>query len=335
MNRWSAILSALDTPGSIVLTSHVNPDGDALGSELALAAWLRRRGRTVHIVNADAPGTRYAFLDPRGECEVYEPARHDSLIAAAAVLVILDVSRWDRLGLPGDAFARAAAVRICIDHHVVDGEVPVDHALVDTSAAATGELIFDLIETSGDTVSAAMALPLYVAVMTDTGSFRYANTTPATHRIVAELLRFPIETAEVYEQVYGTSSEARLRLMGEVLSGMEVHAGGALVLLSVTREAVARSGAAPSDIEGFAELGRTLETCRAAAVLTEQAGGRVKVSLRSRGTVDIGPAARALGGGGHPQAAGAVLEGSLTEVRARVTAALTSLLESGASPGTA
>lgn len=332
MSRWTNILAALETPGSIVITSHVNPDGDALGSELAAAAWLRRRGRTVHIINSDPPGARYQFLDPTRLCEPFDPARHDALLASAGVVLILDVARIDRLGRVGEALARCPAVTICIDHHVLEEEAPVDHALIDTAAAATGELIFELIHEAGSRIDAEMALALYVAIMTDTGSFRYGNTSPNTHRIAAELLRFPIDTAGIFESVYGTSSAARLRLMGEVLATMDVRADGQIILLTVARDAVRRCGATSADSEGFVELGRTLESCRAAVVLSEQEGDAFKVSLRSRGALDIGRVARKLGGGGHPQAAGAVLTGSLNDVRERVLAELVAAL-AAAAPG--
>lgn len=322
MNRWTPILAALDTPGPIVVTSHINPDGDALGSELAFAAWLRGRGRDVRIVNADAPGARYGFLDPDGLCEVYDAARHDALLAGAAVAVILDVCRWDRIGRVGEVLERGRALRVCIDHHRAEAPVPVQVQLIDTTAAATGELIFELITSAGDPVDATTALALYVAIMTDTGSFRYANTTPRTHAIAGELLRHPLDTAGLYEAIYGQSSEPRLRLTGEVLGGLQVEAAGSVVLLTVTQEMLRRLGAVAADTEGLAELGRTLEGCRVAAAFTEQADGRVKVSLRSRGVLDVARVAGRFGGGGHPGAAGILLEGPLARVREQVGAAL-------------
>ena len=322
MNRWTPILDALETPGPIVVTSHINPDGDALGSELAFAAWLRGRGREVRIINADAAGPRYAFLDPEGLCEAFDPARHDALLAGAGVAVILDVCRWDRLGRVGDGLARSGALLICIDHHVAESPVPVQVQLIDTAAAATGELVHELIQAAGGTIDAAMARSLYVAVMTDTGSFRYANTTPRTHAIAADLLRHPLDTAGLYDAVYGQNSEPRLRLMGEVLGGLELQADSQVVLLTVTREMLSKVGASPADSEGLAELGRTLEGCRAAAALTEQPDGRIKVSLRSRGGLDVARVAGGLGGGGHPGAAGILMEGPLSAARERVAAAL-------------
>lgn len=322
MSRWTPVLDVLDTPGPIVVTAHINPDGDALGSELALAAWLEARGRDVRIVNADAAGPRYAFLDPAGRCETYDPARHDACLAGAAVAVILDVCRWDRLGAVGEALARGRARRVCIDHHVAEAPVPVEAQLIDTTAAATGELIYDLVTGTGGTIDAGMALALYVALMTDTGSFRYANTTPRTHAIAGELLRHPIDTAAVYDTIYGQSSGPRLRVMGEALQALDVRGEGAVVLLTVTAAALARLGATPADTEGLAELGRTLEGCRAAASFVEQADGRIKVSLRSRGTLDVARVAGPLGGGGHAGAAGILLPGPLPEARERVAEAL-------------
>lgn len=362
MIDWTPVRELLDEPGLCLITTHINLDGDALGCELALALWLEARGRPARIVNSEPVPPRYAFLDPRGACEVYDPARHDGPIAAASLTVILDVSRWNRLGAVGDALAASKAPRICIDHHPEEGPIPADVAIVDPTAAATGELLFEMMtggrlapvaDTArasrvGDAPRAApagagapappadrladdMARALYVAVMTDTGSFRHSNTTTRTHRIAAELLRHPIDTAGIFEEAYGSSSEPRLRLLGEALAAMEIQAGGAIALLVVTGEMMARLGAGPADTEGFAEFARGMRNCEAAAVLTEVAPDQVKVSLRSRHRVNVNRVASALGGGGHARAAGIAWEGTLADARAAVVAALLKALD--APPG--
>lgn len=328
MIDWTTFFSLLDGAGvpaaplSCVLTTHINPDGDAIGSELALAGWLEARGHAVRIVNSDPVPARYCFLDPEGRVETWDPDRHAEAIRSAGLAIILDVGRYDRLGAVGAALDPFHGRRICIDHHPVEVAIEVDLAIIDPTASATGELLFEMMAASDRPPDATIARALYVAVMTDTGSFRYGNTTSRTHRIAAELLQYPVDTAGIYETIYERSREARLRLLGHTLLNMEVLAGGAVVLLSITQENMRQVGSAQGDAEGFVEIARGMDGCRIAAVFTEIVPGQVKVSLRSKGTVDVNRLARKWGGGGHRNAAGIPAQPGFDSVRAAVALAL-------------
>jgi phosphoesterase RecJ-like protein len=319
---WKPLLAALEAPGTIVLTSHVSPDGDALGSEAGLALWLTRRGRRVRVLNADPVPDRYDFL---GEMFPLETIGATADTGDPAAVVVLDVSRWDRLGAAGEALAKSTAPRLCIDHHPGGADFDTRAAVIAPDRAATGELLFEMMDAAGDPPRGNEAAALYVAILTDTGSFRYANTSPRTHRIAARLIESGVDPSVLYDLVYSRSSVARHRLFGEALLVLETP-HPALVTTEVTRAAMDRVGATTADTEGLSEYLRATRGCRAAAVFTEAAPGRIKVSLRSRGTLDVNAVARRFGGGGHVNAAGIPAEGTLADVRTRVTAALVEAL---------
>jgi phosphoesterase RecJ-like protein len=319
---WTPLLGLLEPARTIAITSHVNPDGDALGSELGLARWLRRRGKEVRIVNSDPVPERYDFLDPDGLVETFDPVRHADLGTGTDLLVVVDVSRWDRIGPVGSVFGGDGGRRACIDHHPGAVDFPTAADVVAPDRAATGELIVELVAAAGDVPDRAMAEALYVAIMTDTGSFRHASTTPHTHRVAAELLATGIDPSELYDLTWSRNSETRMRVIGEAYRTFERRADGRLVVAAFDASRLRELNATPADAEGLAEMLRGVQDCRASAVFIETAPGEVKVSLRSRGAVDVNAVARRFGGGGHVNAAGIPARGTLPAVRAEVTAAL-------------
>lgn len=320
---WEAIAEALDANDRFLVTTHVNPDGDGLGAELGLWAYLRSRGKDARILNPDPLPPRYAFLAEEGEYEVYDPAVHDPVIEAAQVVIVLDISRWGRLAALGEKLSRCRALKVCIDHHPFEANGMADLYAVDLGASATGQLVYEMIRDRGHEVDRRMALGFYVSILTDTGSFRYSNSDPRAHRAAAELLPLGLDPYELYESVYGNSSLPRVRLLGEALISMRVEAEGRLFLLVLTRDMMARSGAIPSDTEGFVDIPRSIVGCEGVALLMEHEGGEVKLSLRSRSRIDVNRVAVALGGGGHVRASGATLDGPLEDAVERVVAELT------------
>lgn len=324
--HWQPILDALDAAKSIVITSHINPDGDALGSEIGLARWLDTRGRRARIVNADPVPDRYDFLDRTGRVETFDPVRHAALAAETDLLVVVDVSRWDRIGRVGEVFDQSAMPRLCIDHHPGAPDFAALASVVAPSYAATGELIVELMAAAGDKPDRATAEALYVAIMTDTGSFRHASTTPRTHRIAADLLATGIDPSELFDLTWNRNSEVRMRVIGEAYRTFERRANGKLVVAAFSAASLHQLNATPADAEGLAEMLRSVVGCLVSAVFTESAPGEVKVSLRSRGKLDVNAVARLFGGGGHVNAAGIPAVGNLDEVRAQVVAALESSL---------
>ncbi len=325
---WSEIIHLIKNHQSFVLSSHVNPDGDAIGSELALAGHLLRLGKQVTILNSDPLPVNFRFLDPRRMVRRFSPVRHTPVIQTAEVIFVLDTSGgWSRLGSVGEALAAAGAVKACIDHHP-DPTDFVDLAVVDTDAAATGELIYELLKEMGAELSLTMAHALYTAIVTDTGSFRFPKTSPRTHRITADLLAAGVDSFFVYRQIYEQHALNRIRLKGQVMASIQTTAGGQIAYYSLAGSILKACGVAVSDLDGFASLGQEIGGVRIVIFCLESSRSRVKVSLRSDGTVAINRLAAEYGGGGHPAAAGATVTGRpmeevLVEVVAKATALLT------------
>jgi len=209
----------------------------------------------------------------------------------------------------------------CIDHHVSVGELPAGARYIDSEAAATGELVFELAVANDWPLTQPAARGLYVAILTDTGGFRFSNTRPRTLRIAAELLEAGVDPEEIYLEVYARAPEGRPRLFAEALQTLVVEPEVGLAWVTVPPGAIERLGVSSDDLDGVVEFPRSIEGVRMALLFREVSQGRIKVSLRSVGDVDVAAFAKPFGGGGHTKAAGLALHGSLAEVQATVLAA--------------
>jgi phosphoesterase RecJ-like protein len=214
----------------------------------------------------------------------------------------------------------------CIDHHVSEGVLPDGPRYLDPGAAATGELIFELAVANGWTMTEEAARGLYVAILTDTGGFRFSNTRPRTLRIAAELLEAGVDPEQIYLEVYARAPEGRPRLFAEALQTLVVEPDYGLAWVTVPPGAIERLGVSSDDLEGVVEFPRSIEGVRMALLFREVSQGRVKVSLRSVGNVDVAAFSKRFGGGGHTKAAGLALTGSLAEVQSTVLAAARAFL---------
>lgn len=315
------LLPVLRNGGRFVLTTHVNPDGDAIGSELALAGWLLAGGRVVKIINHSPTPAVFAFLDPENRIEHFDRGRHEADLQAADVIVVLDANDPARVGDLCDGIMHSPATRVCIDHHP-DPEPFAPHILIDEEATSTGEIVYRLLVLlDGPALAPAVAQALYCAIMTDTGSFRYPRVDPEIHRIVAHLVERGADPVGVFHQVYEQWTPGRFRLLGAMLEGMETAHDGRLVLVSVTREMLRRTGTEEEDTDNFTVYPMSVRGSRAAILFLELPDG-VKISFRSRGDIPINRLAAEFGGNGHRNAAGARLPGGdLAAVRASVVAA--------------
>lgn len=314
-------MAALLVPGRrVCLTTHLNPDGDGLGSEVALAHLLRARGMTVSICNPSPTPDRFAFLftDLPG---VDRTPKAVVELRRADLIIVLDISDLSRLGGLAETVAARGVPVCCIDHHVGPGKLPDGPRWIDSGAAATGELIYRLAEALSWQVTAPVARALYVALMTDTGSFRFANTTPETLRTAAALLEHGANPEEVYRDVYASGPVGRPRLLAEVLQTLAYDPEVGLTWLTVPTGALERHGVEADDLDGAVEHARAIAGVRIALLFREISAGRVKVSFRSVGSVDVAALARTFGGGGHTKAAGAAIDGTLADVEATVVAA--------------
>lgn len=326
---WQEIIAIIENNQSFVITSHSNPDCDALGSELALAEHLRNLKKDVLIINSDPVPAAYRFLDSKSPraIKTYSQNKHLPFIKKADVIFVLDASGgWQRVGRVGEAIAQTGATKICIDHHP-DTTDFVNVAVVDTDAAATGELIYSLLVSMHGHLSQSMAQALYAAIMTDTGSFRFPKTSAQTHRITAELLAAGADPSYIYRRIYEQYPLQRVRLKGHAINAIKTEAQGRIAYYGLEQSTLKTYGVKTSDLDGFASLGQEIGGVRVTIFCLEISKRRVKISLRSDGSVAINQIASAYGGGGHASAAGAIVTGALDEVMAEVVAEAKKLFE--------
>jgi phosphoesterase RecJ-like protein len=314
----------------VCLTTHVNPDGDGLGSEVGLAHLLRANGGTVIIANPTPTPPRFEFLfrDLPGVDKSDQAVKE---IRRADAIVVLDISDLGRLGgLAAAVRERGAMVPVgCIDHHVSPGTLPEGPRYVDPTAAATGELIAEIAMANEWPLTQPAARALYVALLTDTGGFRFSNTHPRTLRIAAELLDRGIDPEAIYLDVYAGAPEGRVRLLAEVLQTLVVEPEVGLAWVTVPSGAIERHEVGSDDLDGVVEHARSIAGIKMALLFREIAQGRIKVSLRSVGAIDVAAFAQPFGGGGHAKASGLSLEGSMAVVQEQVLGAARRYLTDG------
>jgi phosphoesterase RecJ-like protein len=234
-----------------VLTTHVNPDGDAIGSEIAIASWLATRGKEAAIINHSPTPFVYRFLDPESRIRVFDPGRDAGLIQSADVIAIIDTNHVDRTVSLEPFITKSPAVKICIDHHLEPGAF-AERYFIDTDATSTGELLYRLLECEKDgNLSPTIARALYCAIMTDTGSFRYPRVDAEVHQIVARLIERGADPVEIYRQVYDRWSNGRVRLLGEALGSLLMTGNGKVASLAITRDILQRTGTTEEDTDNF------------------------------------------------------------------------------------
>ena len=322
-------LADLLKPGQrVCLTTHVNPDGDGLGSEAGFALLLRGIGIDAVIANPTPTPPRFDFLfrDIPGADRTAEAVK---TLRSADIIVVLDISDLGRLGMLSPTVADRGVPVACIDHHVSPGTLPAGPRYVDPTAAATGELVAEIALANRWPLTAAVARALYVAILTDTGGFRFSNTHPRTLRIAAELLETGLDPESIYLDVYANAPVGRPRLLAETLQTLVVEPEYGLGWVTVPPGAVERHGVTVDDLEGIVEFPRSVAGVKLAMLFREMSGGRVKVSLRSVGDVDVAAFAKPYGGGGHAHASGMALPGTLPEVQALVLEAARRFLVNG------
>ncbi len=311
----------LDEAGRVVLTTHLNADGDGAGSEAAVAAWLEARGKQVTILNPTPFPPNLRFLLHRPDLAPDAPEAEAARIFAAADLVlVLDTGEPKRVG--NLAALMDLERTTVIDHHPPGAEMLGTGGVRDPAAAATGELVYDLFNVCGtaEPWPESSVAGLYVAIVTDTGSFRFANTTPRVHRITAELIGRGVDVEDIYRRVYGGVPLRRLTLVREALDTLQTDGKG-LSWLVVREEAIRRNAATPEDFDGLVDYPRSIQGTEVALMFRETPSGGTKVSFRSNGAVDVNRLARRFGGGGHVKAAGATSSRPVDQVIPEVLSA--------------
>jgi phosphoesterase RecJ-like protein len=316
MDAFNKTKEAIKGNDRFIITTHVNPDGDGIGSELGLLRFLRSLGKEARIINSTCTPRKYKFLERPSEIFLYDP-NDLSFFDSAQVIFILDISKWERLGPMHQPVQNHPALKICIDHHPLCGDF-ADVNWICQEACASGELVLELISNIQGKLTKEIAEPIYASILTDTGAFRFPNTNARTHSAASLLLETGINSAQIYEQIYERCSPARVKLLGMVLCDLEYMHAGRLAWTVVTQEMLMKTGVEPEEVEGFVDIARGIKDVLASLLFLELADGRVKVSLRSKGLVDVNSYASQFGGGGHQHASGIMMHGPVDDAVQRV-----------------
>jgi len=298
---------------TIAVLSHVRPDGDAIGSQLALTLSLCDLGKVVDAWNEDGLPEAFSFLS-RSELVTVPPRDAKTF----DLVIALDTATRDRLGTPLQAIKQADCW-INIDHHISNPSYG-DLNYLDVTAPATGQIVFDLIQQQEYPLSPEVAEALFVAISTDTGSFRYRNTSAHTFEVVAELVRQGVDVARISHFLYESQPKRRVLLLHELLHNAHFYARDRIATMALTLEKKRQLGIQPADTDGLIDIVRSIETVIVAILFEELEDNRVRVSMRSKNTdIDVNKICGEFGGGGHPLAAGARIRGSLEDVEKLVT----------------
>ncbi len=293
-----------------VLTTHVNPDGDGLGSEVGLASYLRDLGKDVFILNVSELPDNYDFLNTDGAIKTYNGFIHRETILTADYFLILDISDWNRLRDIGKEIRKTDIPKICIDHHPQSGEFG-DVQLINDQASSTGEIIYELIKYCDGKITPTIATALYTSILTDTGSFKFSNTSARVFRIAGDLVECGASSEEIYKLVYERQSTNKVKLFASILNRLRFEENGRVAWFTISKESMHSHGAKLSDTEGFADYPRVISGVEVIVMFSEADKSRTKVSLRSKGNYVVNGVARKFGGGGHQYAAGVLMEGSM------------------------
>jgi phosphoesterase RecJ-like protein len=304
------VRNALLASRRAVLTTHLNADGDGAGCEAAVVSWLRANGTEAWIVNPTPfPETFRFLIEDESSVVAAGSRRARDLCDQADLAVVLDTGEVPRIGRVRSLIRELPTV--VVDHHP-PGEHPIGGiSLRDPNACATGELVFDILLAAGGPWTDASVQGMYVAILTDTGSFRFSNSTPAAHRVTAELLARGVDPEEMNRRVYGAAPVRKYRLLERALATLDVDEALGISWMTIPPGAIEELGVTPDDLEGMVDIPRGVEGTRVGLLFRVTTTGEVKVSFRSNGPVNVNELARRFGGGGHVRASGAMVPGPL------------------------
>ncbi len=289
---------------SFLLTTHVNPDADAIGSEVAFYYILKKLGKKAFIINHSSTPYNLEFFNKENIIQRFDEVVHKNIFNDVDVLVALDFNRADRTVSMENGFRESKKIKICIDHHQ-DPEKFVDESFIDIDYCATGHIIFDFIKrTNIVDLDFEIAELIYAAIMTDTGSFRFDRTTSEVHKIIAELLDVGVNPEDVYDRLYDQSKFSKIKLLGRALESIKLEADNKIGYMSLTQKDFNDFDAIESDTENFVNYNLSIENVVLGIFFIELNNG-FKVSFRSKGDINVNKLASEFGGGGHNNASGA------------------------------
>jgi len=312
-HNWKQIIQEIKRSTNILITTHINPDGEGLGSEAAFYRYLKKMDKNPIILNSSAFLKEYAFLNEDEIFSQYDKVKHKKLLRGIDLIIILDVSSMSRLGKIYHDLDPLDVNMICIDHHPNHGNF-FNISVIDETVSATACLIYELIkEISSELMDVKIAEALYTGVMTDTGSFRYENTTPHAMEIAIEMMHCGVKPSVVYRDVYENKKPEQMKLLGLALQEIKFEEDGKLAWFSITQEQIKSCGAVTEDVDGFTDYVRSIKGVEVIVMFLEINKKSVRMNFRSKGKVVVNQIAEKFNGGGHKFAAGAITKLTLDE----------------------
>ncbi|CAH1197778.1 Bifunctional oligoribonuclease and PAP phosphatase NrnA [Paenibacillus plantiphilus] len=322
-NKLEDALSFIQGGERFLVVSHVQPDGDAISSTLVIGWLLRQLGKEAVLINEGAVPVRLAYLDGAASISIYN---EQESLAAYDRIIAVDCADFRRIGRVSDAFAEGAQL-LNIDHHPTnDGFGSVN--LIRTDAAATAEILYDLIVHAGVAFDREAATGVYTGLLTDTGGFRYANTNPSVMRIASQMLEHGVEGHWIADHLLERMTKSQLLLLQRGLNRLSFSDDNRIAWLYINKADMAETGAVGDDLEGLVNYARNVEGVEVGILFKETDNGDVKVSMRSAGVADVAAIAQAFGGGGHIRAAGCRLDGPIADAMTRLVKSVSEALES-------
>jgi phosphoesterase RecJ-like protein len=308
------ILDLMAGKNRFLITSHMDPDGDSIGSQMGLFLALKNRGKDIYIANQGGMPEKYAFLDPDKTIQF----SNRPLPFEPEVAFVLECPALERIGFVRGLFPQSATV-INIDHHL-DNQNYGHINLVDIESCAVGEMIYAILKDGGHELTANIAMNLYAAIISDTGNFRFASTSARGMRVAAALIECGANPKEIFDRIFSKSSPETMRLLGYVLATLNTTADGRIGYMTVTRDLVDKASARIEDSEGFIDYSLGIAGVRMGILFKEMNSGEIKVSVRSQNGIDAASFAKKFSGGGHINAAGFTLKGDISGIVGRVLA---------------
>lgn len=319
------IISEIKRAKKIAILPHISADGDSLGSSIALGLALKKINKNIDIFLEEPIPYIYAFLPATEDTQVYfENVEHD--FSDCDLTIALDTGSIDRLG-KRVVILNSSSTTINIDHHMTNSNF-ADFNYVRTDASSVGEIIYELLKTMEIDIDEYIATCLYVSIASDTGGFRYSNTKPETHRIVAALIEKGVDVSYISQKMFETTSLGKVKLMARAINSLQLYEDGKVAFITITNQIIELEGAAEEDSDGLVNVGRNIQGVEVAAMLREYGEDSVKVNLRSNNYLDVSEIANLFSGGGHKKAAGCIIEGTLEEVKIKLLDKIKNALKS-------
>ena len=323
---WQTVHDIIESNSSFLLTSHVFPEGDSIGSEIALALYLRDRGKEVHILNPTKPRDCYRSLLDLFPVHHLGENGHPPIPSDVDIIFALDVSHWDYLGPLGEEVRAANLPMVAIDHHHPDNDF-ADLLLIDPTAGSTGEMIYQYLRWAGARISPQIAEAIYTSLMFDTGGLRLPHTTNRSVMVAADLLRLGADHATVARTIFQGESFQRMALYRRALEVLRKERGGSIAYASLSNEVFAETDTVLQDGDGILDNLLSIREIEICALFREAREIGVRVTFRSKGRFDVGEIATQLGGGGRPTAAGVFLPVTMAEAEEIVLPMMRGLFE--------